>query len=358
MRNIFDQYSQTENRLTHALVWTLKSERRLIRPFLSWIGLKGIPPTRLLHITEQQIPGAIQVHDEQESSGLPDAIIYTDDGWAVLIESKVEASPKVGQLRRHRDTAQRHGFDGAQVVLLTVENPRRPLPDFVRVRDWREVYAWFRGRAGRTKSDWPLHLTEFIEFLESQAEEGRVKLKGTLTMFDGFRFDQDHPYAYGEAKRLLRLFRAELINHKELLKMGIDPKAPGRVAIKGRGQDYVWDIIRLRQAAGHAHTDLPHLTIGVNRGWLSAAVTIPNRIKGGFQRKLRALGLEDFTILIQGIERNLRPLIKRSKGAKPTLLVLQRHYLSQSSPGIVDGRLEFDLRTCWVFRPNSATDSG
>ena len=41
LRNVFDQFSQPENRLTHALVCTLSNERALIRPFLRWLGVKG-----------------------------------------------------------------------------------------------------------------------------------------------------------------------------------------------------------------------------------------------------------------------------------------------------------------------------
>jgi len=346
MRNIFDQYSQTENRLTHALVWTLKNERRLIRPFLSWIGIKGVPSTRPLHITEQRIPGTVQIHNEQESSGLPDAIIYTDDGWAVLIESKVEASPKVGQLRRHRETARRHGFDKAQVALLTVENPCRPLPDFVLMREWREVYAWFRGRSGRAKSEWPLHLTEFLEVLESQAEEDRIKLKGTLTMFDGFHFNKDHPYTYNEAKRLLRLFRAEVLKGQELRSLDVDRDAPGRKAITGKDSDYVWDFLQLKRSHKQAHTKFPHLTMSVHRERLIAAVTIPHGVRGGIKRKVGEVGRQGFTNLIQKVEANLRQVVKISPKSQPAIYVLQRHYKSQRSAPITDGRLDTDLRTC------------
>ena len=37
MRNIFDQYEQPENRLTHALVTTLDQDRALLGPLLRWL---------------------------------------------------------------------------------------------------------------------------------------------------------------------------------------------------------------------------------------------------------------------------------------------------------------------------------
>ena len=42
MRNLFDQYDQPENRLSHALAVCLHEDRTLLRGFLAWIGAK--PP--------------------------------------------------------------------------------------------------------------------------------------------------------------------------------------------------------------------------------------------------------------------------------------------------------------------------
>lgn len=110
MRNIFDQYDQPENRLTHALVCTLANERRLLRSFVQWMGAGKVPPVSRLHIVEQQVPGEVVSGEESESRGLPDACIYDDEGWVCLIEAKVQAGISVAQLRRHVATAKRYGF--------------------------------------------------------------------------------------------------------------------------------------------------------------------------------------------------------------------------------------------------------
>ena len=57
MRNVFDQYEQPENKLTHALLSTLNGDRRLLRPFLGWLGGGRIPPAGKIRIGEQQAPG-------------------------------------------------------------------------------------------------------------------------------------------------------------------------------------------------------------------------------------------------------------------------------------------------------------
>ncbi len=110
MRNIFDQYDQPENKLTHALVSTLSHDRQLIRPFLRWLKAKNIPPTREIKITEQEIPGLSTGGNELEKKGLPDACFYNQDDWAVLVESKVQAKINKNQLKRHLRTARRYGY--------------------------------------------------------------------------------------------------------------------------------------------------------------------------------------------------------------------------------------------------------
>ena len=88
MRNLYDQYDQPENKLTHALVSTLANDRKLLRPFLRWLGAANTPPLKALHIVEQQVPGVRTSGEEAESKGLPDTCIHDAEGWAVLIEAK------------------------------------------------------------------------------------------------------------------------------------------------------------------------------------------------------------------------------------------------------------------------------
>ena len=57
MRNVFDQYDQPENKLTHALVTALSSDRKLVVPFLEWLKVKGIPSVSRIQIEQQAVPG-------------------------------------------------------------------------------------------------------------------------------------------------------------------------------------------------------------------------------------------------------------------------------------------------------------
>ncbi len=98
-------------------------------------------------------------------------------------------------------------------------------------------------------------------------------------MFDGFQFSADNPYTYGEGKRLLNLAMGEFRKDKSLKSLGVDPVAPGRSAITGRGERGVWDFLSLadRPKRG-SFTSYPHLSLAVHEDYLEAATTIPNGV--------------------------------------------------------------------------------
>lgn len=344
MRNVFDQYEQSENRLTHALVSTLSKDRKLIRPFLKWLKIGSIPPVRL-RLVEQQLPGANVSGEENDAKGLPDACIFDDEDWALLIESKVQSPVRRDQLERHLKSAAHNGYGDAHVVVITVNKVRNDLPERAKAVEWRELYQWFHKFT--TTPTWARTFVEYMQIFESRTiAEDRLK-QGTLTMFDGLRFDEESLYTHREGKRLVRLLRDELKQRKDLHKLGIDPNCRGRLAITGRGSDLVWDFLSLKRAENTVHTAFPHLTLAMKSETAKAAITIPNGVKGGFRTKLKEGTVVGFRELVTKLERALRHAkwVRRSKGAKPFLYVEQGHFLVQNSPRITDGRLEVDMRT-------------
>jgi hypothetical protein len=93
MRNIFDQYSQPENRLTHALAVCLSEDRRLLAAWLKWIGQDPSTRAAKLTIVEQRLPGEFELRESAaDGRGLPDIVIHDEAGWCVFIESKLESS--------------------------------------------------------------------------------------------------------------------------------------------------------------------------------------------------------------------------------------------------------------------------
>lgn len=340
MRNLFDQYSQPENRLTHALAVCLHEERFLLKRFLRWIGVR--PPSRVrLVIIEQGLPGdPPDTEAEAERQGLPDIVIHDNAEWCLLVESKVQAALTEDQLRRHERTLRRRGFVTIHRLALTKSGVRVPKGSIGTT--WSDLYEWL-GAAGQ-RGEWPDRLRAYLRAAEVRLAREEYLTEGTLTMFDGFPFTEDNPYTYGEAKRLLKLALSELRNDRSLRKLGMDPRAPGRSAITGRGGRFVWDFLSLRERSRHGvFTKYPHLTLAIHADHLEAAITIPNGVILPVRRRFSDLG-KDHLVAIHGeILRRARRLTRR--GAWVEAHALQRHYLSQRSPAITDAILTFRLET-------------
>lgn len=348
MRSIFDQYTQPENKLTHALACVLEHDRSVLRPFLLWLGVRDIPPAQRLHIVEQQVPGELVSGDDEgdpnERKGLPDMCIFDHEkGWAVLIESKVQSAVRADQIDRHRRTAARHGFPETQVVILSVDADNHSLNEKAIWRQWREVFRWFDDQRD---SAWSGHLVKYMQVLETKMIAKNYQVRGTMTTFNGLRFDDDNPFHYNEAKRLLRLLRESLQSHPKASALKLHPSASGRGGITRDEQGRVWDFIPPRNVTDPTKfTTFPHFDISLQPESATACITIPNGMRRSWAKSLRDGGYEQFRKTLVEIERNLRPLVRRSMGAKPRVRILQRHFLSQRSRGITDARLDFDLRT-------------
>ena len=256
MRNIFDQYSQPENRVTHALMTALNEDRKLLDGFLEDIA-RHIPPKNSgpLYITEQRYPGSvgsdgIAKEDELERRGIPDAWITTGEDWCLVIENKVLSAPSNDQLRRHMAIARRLGFTAPKLLLLTVRSGTN-LPKDVEVSPWSSIYTWLQGQTARSK--WAQRLADYLEVIEARMTDREQMESGTLTAFNGFRFGEANSFTDLEGKRVLRLAMDELRKRTDLLsRIGVDPKLPGRKALRG-----AWDFLAFASSPeGEKSTDI------------------------------------------------------------------------------------------------------
>jgi len=348
MRNIFDQYTQPENRVTHALVCALHEDRKLLWEFVKWVTGKTPPPRKSLTIVEQRLPGEVEIaEDEFERRGLPDAWIHDDGTWSLIIESKVTADLKNDQLRRHKNTAMRRGFEDITLLAIDVKKPKIKLLDGALFCQWSEVYEWLIKKSDR--SEWAGRTAEYLEVAELKLSEDGYLQEGTLTTFTGIPFGIDNPYNYAEAKRLLKLMLEDLRSRKELIKkLGMDPTLPGRGAITGKKSMAIWDFLKLKVSSNeNDFTKFPHLTLFLNHEQIGAAITIPHRIKNEFRKNITSLGYEQFYSMISKVNSNLCGKFKKIEGAHPWVNMIQRHYPSLRSPAIVDANLQFDLRTAF-----------
>lgn len=348
MRNLFDQYRHPENRLTHALLTALHEDHLLLGNFIAWATNKQTPTSpSQFHILEQSLPGEEEPQDEDEAErrGLPDGCIYDDNGWGLLIESKIAAPLELDQLQRHRRTAEKRGLINPLLLALIARIAVHPLPDDVVIRQWTELYKWLEYQ--NRSSDWPRCLRGYMEVLESKLPKEEYLTGGTLTVFTGIPFEKKNPYSYLEGKRVLRLAMDELRVRNDLKQqLGIDQKTPGRSAITGKDSTGVWDFLRLEEAGDAVNfTEFPHLTLSIHREYLHAIVIVPHGIRNDFRHNLLDGGIEKFRSLFESILMEFSKLLGKVEGAFPCVEVVQRRYPTQRAVPFMDAKLEFDLRT-------------
>ncbi len=345
MRHIFDQYSQPENRLTHALISGLAQDQRLLSKFVRWVKGKRFPRRTTFNITEQSLPGEIEADEESvEERGLPDAWIYTEDGWALLIESKISARVLTSQLKRHLRIAQRRGFPDSTLLVLATEDKIKRLPNGTAGLSWRNVYEWLCQQSD--EHIWAHNIRTYMEIAEAKMVQSGYLKEGTITKFTGIPFTRDRPFNYLEAKRLLGLIMDDLKAKKSMKRLGVDPKLPGRGAIKAHKGWSVWDVMRLKHSRNTRNfTKYPHLTVAILADKAAAFVTLPDAVKRMIRNRLFGCGQEAFNNLMFSIIEEMNPVFKIDPSVQPYAQVIQRHYLSQSSPPIQDAILRYDLRT-------------
>lgn len=346
MRNIFDQYSQPENRLTHALVCALAEDKKLLVQFVRWVS--GKPTPKSINIIEQQLPGEIELAEEDsERLGLPDAWIYNDDTWSLVIECKISSQLKNDQLKRHFNTARKRGYEDVLVLAIDVTKPKRDLPEYAIFKTWSEIYTWLT-KQGR-QSNWAMKTAKYMEIAEYKLANEEYLKEGTLTVFSGIPFSDDEPYNYPEAKRLIKLAMEDLRSRKNLVKqLDVNPNGTGRGAITGKYGIGVWDYLRIKGSNNSEDfTKYPHFTLGIHRDRILVTVTIPHRINPAFRRNIVNLDYDGYEKLMSKVNQNLKKGLRKARGFAPWVTVVQRRYPTQRSVPIMDANLEFDLRTAF-----------
>ena len=298
MRNLFDQYSQPENRITHALMTAINEDRKLLGGFLREL-LKVKTPANpyKLSVLEQQYPGEEEPsEDDLERRGIPDGWIFDEEGWCVFIESKVISKLGADQINRHRRTAERRGFQNIIAVAITPVL-QTDFPAGTVLLEWRTVYAWLRQHG--SDSEWAARAADYLEIAEAKLIDTQQFVEGTLTMFSGFPFGHDHPFTYLEGKRVLGLALGELRNRRALVNgLGVNPNSAGRSAITGRQADVVWNFLSLSAASEEdSFTKHPHLTSGIGSQAVEAMVTVPNAVNNTMRKNLVRLGEAGFQAL-------------------------------------------------------------
>ena len=345
MRNVFDQYSQTENKLTHSLVSCLYEDKKLLTAFLDQFCPNFFIKDAKLIIGQQTLPNdnnQVSIDKKiasHESNSLPDAVIYNDEK-CLIIESKLNSDLVKDQLIRHEKTIKKRGFNvirGLAIVIIKV--PNVTLNDWQQIT-WNAIYEW--GHLQKSKSEWAKKLIHYFNVVENKMIQDKKLYEGNITKFTGVHFDDDNPYSEMEAKRQLKLLVEKIKQNKKLEQdLGLDFSKPHNSG--------TWSAIAFQYGGKkeYKHTDLPHFTVGVSPKFLDVVITIPHAVITELKNKFNKLSWKEFQEIIRQILANYEKAFGKNTSFIPTMLVLQRRYPSQKSKPIEDALVMFDMRTAF-----------
>lgn len=351
VRNIFDQYTQPENRLTHALAQVLSGSQRLIRDFVRFaVGVE--PPKGILVLNCQAFPGERQISlddEEAERLGVPDIWIWHASGeWAVLCECKLTATTTAWQLERHKAQARRRGFRTIHLLVISAEDSRSSaLPERVKGVPvaWTSWARLFRFLSTSSRDALTVQFLTYMRIVEGQLMARKGYDGPPLTTFTGVPFGPGHPYTRAEATVLLRALMAEFRNRLQkspVLPVEISIRRPA-IALRP------WDIVGFKFAdPQRSFNKYPHLTVGIDDEKVGLALTLPAQDVSGSWLRLRTASVDQQTETLREVGRRVRPIRRRAARdiwePKVFLDLFQRHFYAQRY-STLDGQIKFDLDT-------------
>ena len=342
IRNVFDQYSQLENRLTNALFQVFRHEPNVAKEFVEWAGgpsLQRGPIQLACQMTPASNLSELEMEDFPAARTIPDGWIFDPEGeWAVVIENKVTAGLRQDQVEGHIARARALGFRAIFPLVLTADREEpsdlrnwAPAGVNARWRRWSELYVRMKEK---DSSWWVQEFLGYMEELEFRFHEGG-HTEVELTGFSGIPFDKEHGYNALQARAQLLGLMAALRKHPGLRESypKIQPEGKGRIKASG----VMWDVLKMRPGN---FTTAPHLTLFIDKDDAGLELILPNGDKTGAWPQLANCStarLEEAVADVHGRTKSLR--------GKPKcfLALWQRHFPHIGAEGVIDARVEVDL---------------
>ena len=258
---LYDQYSNEENRLTHALLHTIGSSQWLFSRFLKEIvGVSELAPRESYEISTQKVPFSHGDTDAREIESIPDAWIVSESsnlGIAIEVKDK-KNSLRLNQLRGH---ANRIAYYRRQYLLVITPDLREPskIEELkhkerrelnIVWRSWVEVHNWLVRLAGKGVSGRPMAaflISSMLHYLERRSE---------VLGFRGIKFP--HGFNVLDAKTILNSMMEELEGTVEKHYKDLVKRCP---AITTFFQDAVWDCFGSEEGL----KQIPHLFLEFNQ---------------------------------------------------------------------------------------------
>lgn len=331
IRNIFDQYSKPEDRVTHALGHVLDEDPELLKSFLHW----GV------NYDMEESPVVIVQDTRGDRDSIPDMTLGTPEEFECAFESKiVPGSLNERQLRNHWQRVQPDG----SVLAVT---PDQDEPELIRQlrqtgiriqwKRWRDVHNWVAERSDFGRPNVRSQFCDYLIEVESQLqEEGKEVM---LTTFHGVHIGKGE-HVGGQARAHLRYLR------KQLEASGIMRREfPGRREGVGRAVTTNWTSLGLVEATdGGSFNNYPHLTIEFTESAFEAFIVLPHAARQTYRKNARSSTTANWKNVLTEIQQNVSSA-GRSPRPTPFIHLAQRHWLSRNAPPEVDGDLRFTLDT-------------
>lgn len=332
---IYDQYSNQENRLTHALIHTIGSSRWLFSKFLKDIvRVSELPARENYEISTQKVPFSHGDREAEEIESIPDAWIVDMSGnLGVAIEVKDKKnSLRLNQLRGHADRIA--DYRNRYLIVITpdlrgpdkIEELRREKQTSLNIvwKSWDQVYSWLAQLAGKRLSGRPMEaflISSMLEYLERRND---------VLGFRGIKFP--HGFNVQDAKLILNSMMEEL---EETTRKYYPDLTKRRPAITTFSQESVWDCF----GSDEGFTKDLHVTLSINEKAHDISITVPNSAKKAWKR-LKEVFSDNKN------QKELFSILKDLRDQVPHLFVEfnQRHFIAQRK-GIRDGYMEFDIDT-------------
>ena len=332
---IYDQYSNQENRLTHALLHTIGSSTIILNRFLrEVIGIKGSIVSQTFEVSTQKVPFSHGDDKPEKIDSVPDAwIISQNNAIGALIEVKdIKDSVRLGQLRKHLKRLA--NYQGKYLFVLTPDfhmpakvlqlQNESPATQHISWTSWGELYRWFQTLKSISAFNKPLEsylIDAFLQYLERRWE---------ILGFQGIVFNAG--FDANKAKLILNDEMDAL--HGFVIKQF--PKLTcRRPAITTFRKDAVWDCFGVNDKFTH---DI-HITISIHETYQDISLTIPNAANKRWTRLKRVFSEIE-------LENKMFPMIIKLRKDTPSVFMefTQRHFHAVKK-GIQDAYLEFSMDT-------------
>ncbi len=332
---LYDQYSNQENRLTHALLHTIGSSEWLLSRFLKQIvGFELSLTGETYEISTQKKPLSQGGEDPKEIESIPDGWIVDGNstlGIAIEVKDRKNCLNKK-QLNSHAKRIKNCQHPYLLVITPDLKKPKE-ITYFERKteknmtvvwRSWDKIYRWLTELPISTlakRSKESFLVASMREYLERRRE---------VLGFQGIDFRSG--FNISEAKDILN---AEMEELGETVRSIYKDLGKRRPAITTFSQESVWDCF----GSEEGFTKNLHITVSINEKAHDISITVPNSAKQAWSRLKNVFSDE-------ANQDQLFLILKGLRNEVPHLFIEfnQRHFIAQKI-GIRDGYMEFDIDT-------------